>query len=161
MRTAITALMGLVLWQGAGYCQNPEAGAASPLAWEDVANWANVHPTETDNIIFANVPLIANPSASPDPGTPNGIRTQIPEQVAPGTMNLHVDVYQVPSSQPTPVVVQFHGGGWIRGDRPNSFQSFRAFLSAGMSVVTVQYRNAKDAPAPAAIEDVRCAMAWG
>ncbi len=160
MRTAITALMGLVLWQGAGYCQNPEAGAASPLAWEDVANWANVHPTETDNIIFANVPLIANPSASPDPGTPNGIRTQIPEQVAPGTMNLHVDVYQVPSSQPTPVVVQFHGGGWIRGDRPNSFQSFRAFLSAGMSVVTVQYRNAKDAPAPAAIEDVRCAMAW-
>jgi acetyl esterase/lipase len=29
-----------------------------------------------------------------------------------------------------------------------------------MSVVTVQYRNAKDAPAPAAIQDVRCAMAW-
>ena len=160
MRAAITALMGLVLGQCAGYCQNPGAGAASPLAWEDVANWANVHPTETDNIVFANVPLIANPSASPDPGTPNGIRTPIPEQVAPGTMNLHVDVYQVPSSQPTPVVVQFHGGGWIRGDRPRSFQSFSAFLAAGMSVVTVQYRNAKDAPAPAAIEDVRCAMAW-
>jgi acetyl esterase/lipase len=29
-----------------------------------------------------------------------------------------------------------------------------------MSVVTVQYRNAIDAPAPAAIQDVRCAMAW-
>jgi acetyl esterase/lipase len=29
-----------------------------------------------------------------------------------------------------------------------------------MSVVTVQYRNAKDAPAPAAVEDTRCAMAW-
>ncbi len=75
-------------------------------------------------------------------------------------MNLHVDVYVVPSPKPTPVVVQFHGGGWIRGDRPSSDQSFRAFLAAGMSVVTVQYRNAKDAPAPAAIEDVRCAMAW-
>ncbi len=29
-----------------------------------------------------------------------------------------------------------------------------------MSVVTVEYRNAKDAPAPAAIQDTRCAMAW-
>jgi acetyl esterase/lipase len=29
-----------------------------------------------------------------------------------------------------------------------------------MSVVSVQYRNAIDAPAPAAIQDVRCAMAW-
>jgi acetyl esterase/lipase len=33
-------------------------------------------------------------------------------------------------------------------------------MAAGMSVVTVQYRNAKDAPAPAAVEDIRCAMAW-
>src|SRR6202042_2835006 len=61
MRRAITTLMGLVLGQCAGYCQNPETSAASPLPWEDVASWANVHPTETDNIIFANVPLIANP----------------------------------------------------------------------------------------------------
>ena len=73
MRVATTALMGLVLGQCAGYCQIPEAGAASPLAWEDVSSWANVHRTETDNIVFANVPLIPNPSASPDPGTPNGI----------------------------------------------------------------------------------------
>jgi acetyl esterase/lipase len=33
-------------------------------------------------------------------------------------------------------------------------------MAAGMSVVTVEYRNAKDAPAPAAVQDVRCAMAW-
>jgi hypothetical protein len=29
-----------------------------------------------------------------------------------------------------------------------------------MSVVTVDYRVGKEAPAPAAIGDVRCAMAW-
>jgi acetyl esterase/lipase len=75
-------------------------------------------------------------------------------------MDLHLDVYQVPSSKPTPVVVQFHGGGWIRGDRPSSYRSFSALMAAGMSVVTVEYRNAKDAPAPAAVQDVRCAMAW-
>jgi acetyl esterase/lipase len=77
-----------------------------------------------------------------------------------GTTNLHVGVYQVPSPKPTPVVVQFHGGGWIRGDRPSSSKSFDGFFAAGMSVVTVEYRNAKDAPAPAAVQDIRCAMAW-
>jgi acetyl esterase/lipase len=129
-------------------------------AWEDVATWEQVKPVETDNIVFANVPLIKNPSASPNPGTPAGIREPLPNTAPPGTMDLHVDVYQVPSSKPTPVVVQFHGGGWIRGDRPSSYRSFSALMAAGMSVVTVEYRNAKDAPAPAAIQDVRCAMAW-
>ena len=138
------------------------AGAQTPgaPAWSDPATWGSVHPVETDNIVFANVPLIPNPSASPDPGTPNGIRTPIPNTGAPGTMDLHMDIYQVPSTKPTPVVVQFHGGGWIRGDRPSSSRSFEPFFAAGMSVVAVEYRNAKDAPAPAAIQDVRCALAW-
>ncbi len=131
-------------------------------AYLDPANWNSVKPIETDNIVYATVPRIPNPSAaaSPDPGTPNGIRAPIPNTGPAGTMDLHVDVYQVPSSKPTPVVIQLHGGGWIRGDRPTSLRSFGPFFAAGMSVVTVEYRNAKDAPAPAAIQDVRCAMAW-
>jgi acetyl esterase/lipase len=119
-----------------------------------------VKPIETDNIVFINMPLIKNPSASADPGTPAGIRQPLPDTAPAGTKDLHLDVYQVPSQKPTPVVVQFHGGGWIRGDRPSSYRSFGPFFAAGMSVVTVEYRNAKDAPAPAAVEDVRCALAW-
>jgi len=142
------------------FAQVPAAASTSAAAWEDAASWKAVKPVETDNIVYANVPVIANPSASPDPGTPSGIRAPIPSTAAPGTLNLHVDVFQMPSPKPTPVVIQLHGGGWIRGDRPSSYSSFRALLAAGMSVVTVEYRNAKDAPAPAAIEDVRCAMAW-
>ena len=38
--------------------------------------------------------------------------------------------------------------------------SFGPFFAAGMSVVAVQYRNAIDAPAPAAVQDVLCAMSW-
>jgi acetyl esterase/lipase len=137
----------------------PAAAGASP-AWADPANWTKIKPVETDNIVFANVPLIANPSANPDPGTPGGIRTPVPNTGKPGTKDLHLDVYQISSTKPTPVVIQLHGGGWIRGDRPNSYNTFRALLAAGMSVVAVEYRNAKDAPAPAALQDVRCAMAW-
>jgi acetyl esterase/lipase len=157
MRTV--AICAAAVLAGVAYGQSGGSSTAE-LAWMNPANWADVHPVETDNIVFRNVPLVKNLSAAANPGTPAGIREPITENVPAGTMNLHVDVYQVPSATPTPVVVQFHGGGWIRGDRPSSYRTFSAFLAAGMSVVTVQYRNAKDAPAPAAIEDIRCAMAW-
>jgi acetyl esterase/lipase len=149
---------------GKAYAQQPAAaapGAGGP-AYLDPANWHSVKPIETDNIVYATVARIPNPSAaaSPDPGTPNGIRTPVPNTGPAGTMDLHLDVYQVPSEKPTPVVIQIHGGGWIRGDRPSGSGSFGPFFAAGMSVVAVQYRNAIDAPAPAAVQDVLCAMAW-
>jgi acetyl esterase/lipase len=155
-----TVIAGALMVRVLGFAQSPASTNSRGPAWADVTNWNQVHPVETDNIVYANVPLIANPSAAADPGTPAGIRAPLPNTAAAGTMDLHVDVYQMPSPKPTPVVIQLHGGGWIRGDRPNSYRSFSAFLAAGMSVVTVQYRNAKDAPAPAAVQDVRCAMAW-
>ena len=138
-----------------------QAPAAADL-WQDPSTWAAVQPVETDNIVYRNVARIPNAAAaaSPDPGLPSGIREAVPNTGAPGTMDLHLDVYQVSASRPAPVVIQLHGGGWIRGDRPSSFRSFAGLLAAGMSVVTVEYRNAKDAPAPAAIQDTRCAMAW-
>ena len=141
---------------------NSAPSAPAPDAWLEPGTWQNVRPTETDNIVYRHVPRIPNAAAaaSPDPGVPTGIRQPIPPTGTPGTMDLHLDLYQVRASAPTPVVIQLHGGGWIRGDRPDSYRSFAAFLAAGMSVVAVEYRNAKDAPAPAAIEDTRCAMAW-
>jgi acetyl esterase/lipase len=140
-------------------CALPAVGQEAPT-WTDPTTWKAVKPTETINIVYANVPIVPNPSANPNPGTPSGNRAPIPSTAAPGTMDLHLDVLQVASAKPTPVVIQLHGGGWIRGDRPGSYGTFRALLAAGMSVVEVEYRNAKDAPAPAAIGDVRCAMAW-
>jgi acetyl esterase/lipase len=139
------------------------ADAVSGPAWADPANWKSVKPAVIEsNIVYATVPHIRNPSAeaSPNPGTPNGIQPALPNTGPPGTLDMHLDVYQVASSRPTPVVIQIHGGGWIRGDRPSGSGSFGPFFAAGMSVVAVQYRNAIDAPAPAAIEDVRCAMSW-
>ena len=130
-------------------------------AWAGPANWKTVKPTVTTNIVYATVPHITNPSAeaSPNPGTPGGIQPPLPNSGPAGTMDMHLDVYQVPSGKPTPVVIQIHGGGWIRGDRPSGSGGFGPFFAAGMSVVAVQYRNAIGAPAPAAVEDVLCAMA--
>ena len=142
--------------------QTPAASTPAAEAWENPANWRSVKPVETDNIVYATVPHITNPSAeaSSNPGTPNGLRPTPPNTGPAGTLDMHLDVYQVPSDKPTPVVLQLHGGGWIRGDRPSSSGSFGPFFVAGMSVVAVQYRNAIDAPAAAAVQDIRCAMAW-
>jgi acetyl esterase/lipase len=120
----------LLLGCGAG------CSAARAQSWTDVASWDAVKPTVTKNVVYRTV------------------------SGSGGGMDLHMDVLQVASAKPTPVVVQLHGGGWIRGDRPGSFHTFRALLAAGMSVVTVDYRVARDAMAPAAIGDTRCALAW-
>jgi acetyl esterase/lipase len=160
--TLVTCTVTLLAATGPASAQTTTSGAASTPAWADPANWRSIKPVETDNIVYATVPHVANPSAeaSRNPGTPNGIRPPVPNTGPAGTLDMHLDVYQVASGKPTPVVVQLHGGGWIRGDRPSSSNSFGPFFVAGMSVVAVQYRNAIDAPAPAAIQDVRCAMAW-
>lgn len=164
LNSAALIVVALTLAGLPAFSQTPTqtSDASGAPAWADPANWHTVKPIVTDNIVYATVPHIPNPSAeaSPNPGTPNGIRPQLPNTGPAGTLDMHLDVYQVPSDKPTPVVIQIHGGGWIRGDRPSSSGSFGPFFSAGMSVVAIQYRNAIDAPAPAAIQDVRCAMAW-
>ena len=173
MRKLLLAASGTLMIASLG-CGSPSSRtprqppAATPPAaagpvWADPANWRTVKPIVTDtNIVYATVPHIANPSAeaSANPGTPNGVRPPLPNTGPPGTLDMHLDVYQVASTKPTPVVIQIHGGGWIRGDRPSGPGSMGSFFSAGMSVVAVQYRNAIDAPAPAAVQDVLCAMSW-
>ena len=71
-----------------------------------------------------------------------------------------LDVYQSPNPGPSPVLVYYHGGGWWKGERPHSWTSFRSFLAMGFSVLSVDYRLTPVAPAPAAVQDARCALSW-
>ncbi|MFC0103591.1 alpha/beta hydrolase [Sphingopyxis terrae] len=81
---------------------------------------------------------------------------------AVGGRPLHLDLYIHPAARERsgPVLVYFHGGGWARGARPESWTGFRPYIAAGFSVVTVEYRLAGAARAPAAVEDARCALHW-
>jgi acetyl esterase/lipase len=135
----------------------PAAPAASP-AWADPANWGSVHPTETHNIVYANMPVIRNPSVL-NPSRPGG--AVLPTPTIGGTVDLHLDVFQMPSAKPAPVVVHLHGGGWTApAGQSHSPGPFTALLAAGISVVSVEYRPSLVAPAPAALQDVHCALAW-
>ncbi len=63
-------------------------------------------------------------------------------------------------SKPVPLLVHFHGGGWIAGAKEGSVLQLMPYLAQGFAVASVQYRLAKVAPAPAAVEDVRCALRY-
>ena len=103
-------------------------------AWADPANWKTV-------------------------ARPVGYKDLVYETA--GGKDLHLDVYENAATRtPTPVLVYFHGGAWVRGEKPKSWGGFRAWIAAGFSVVTVEYRLTDEATAPAAVQDVRCSLAW-
>ena len=71
-----------------------------------------------------------------------------------------LDVYRPPGRHRVPAVIYMHGGGWVSGDKRAGAVWSVPFAMSGYAVVSVGYRLAEVAPAPAAIEDVRCAIRW-
>jgi acetyl esterase/lipase len=59
-----------------------------------------------------------------------------------------------------PTAVLFHGGGWVSGTKDEVALDVLPYLAMGFAVVNVDYRLAKTARAPAAVEDARCALRW-
>jgi len=74
--------------------------------------------------------------------------------------DLQLDVYEQPDNKTSPVIVYWHGGAWWKGERPATWGAFRALLGMGFSIVSVDYRLTGIALAPAAVQDVRCSLAW-
>jgi acetyl esterase len=62
---------------------------------------------------------------------------------------------------PLPIVVFFHGGGWVVGDLDTYGLSAQLHaVSADAIVVSVDYRLAPEHPFPAAVDDVWAATQW-
>src|SRR5512143_458440 len=78
-----------------------------------------------------------------------------------GGTDLKLDLY-VPNrrSKPVPTIVRFHGGGWVAGRKESNVLQLLPYLSMGWAAVNVDYRLARVSPAPAAVEDCRCALQW-
>lgn len=77
-----------------------------------------------------------------------------------GGFQAEVDVYTRYDRKPGPTMVYIHGGGWANGSKDQWNLWLLPYLQLGMRVVSVQYRLAGVAPAPAGVKDCRCALAW-
>jgi len=68
------------------------------------------------------------------------------------------DLYRSDDIAKAPVVIAVHGGGWQNGSRA-SYQYWGPFLGRnGIAVFTIEVRQGKTAPYPAAVYDVRAAI---
>jgi acetyl esterase/lipase len=74
---------------------------------------------------------------------------------------LKLDLYLPKNRQrPNATLILFHGGGWVDGAKERNVLFLLPYLEMGWSAVNVEYRTARQAPAPAAVEDCRCALRW-
>jgi len=69
--------------------------------------------------------------------------------------------------KPRPGIVVIHGGGWIEGDKSSFVFADRHtpanivdFARQGFVAVSINYRLAREAPFPAAVEDCKAAVRW-
>jgi acetyl esterase/lipase len=87
-------------------------------------------------------------------------------QVIPNVTYLTASNYEVKldiyarrgATPPQPTVVYFHGGFWAAGNKEGALTSLLPWMEMGWNVVNVEYRLARVALAPAAVEDCLCAL---
>jgi len=78
-----------------------------------------------------------------------------------GNYECKLDMYLPRDTQkPNTTVVMIHGGGWVSGTKEITQMHILPYVEMGFSVVNVGYRLGQVAQAPAAVEDVRCALRW-
>jgi len=117
--------------------------------------------------VFSNLSLKAQETESTTAKTykpivyPAGFKANIDEVYTKvGDWDGKLDLYFQPqSSVPTPLLINIHGGGWKNGVKENQ-GGFSSFFKEGFSVANVEYRMSPQAKAPAAVEDVRCALIY-
>ncbi len=69
--------------------------------------------------------------------------------------------YRPASPGPHPIVVYFHGGGWVFGSHTSDDPLCRDLCAQSNTlIISVNYRHAPEAPFPAAAEDGFAALKW-
>ena len=79
----------------------------------------------------------------------------------PARLHLPITAGGAPADAPLPLLIWFHGGGWVLGSIESHEPVARAFCHhAQVAVLNVGYRLAPEHPFPAAFEDAEAAFLW-
>lgn len=118
-------------------------------------------------LMFSMLSIVASPVRAQDSPLGWAARLEIEYRIVPNVTYLtssnyesKLDLYVTRTAdKPLPTLIWIHGGGWTGGVK-ESATGIPAYLAMGMNVVNVEYRLARTASAPAAVEDCRCALRW-
>lgn len=157
MPKGLPALPLLLLAAAAPAPANQGSGASIAAA-ADVGDSVQAVGADTLSMLKADFP--GGVVAYPD----------ITYQTLPGYRPLKLDLFLPPKSfaatGPRPLVVYVHGGGWMAGGprRSAAYTDWPRVLAAlaarGYVVASVSYRFSREAPFPAAIQDVKAGIRW-
>ncbi len=94
-------------------------------------------------------------------GSPEPV-AEVEDLLVPGPAGeLPVRLYTPEGSGPFPLLVYFHGGGWVRGNVEVADMPCRSLANASRCLVaSVEYRLAPESKFPAAAEDCYAATLW-
>jgi acetyl esterase len=95
------------------------------------------------------------------PTTPEPVANVANRMIDGAAGKIPARIYTPAGTGPFPVVVYYHGGGWVIATIDTYDASPRAIANAaGAVVVSVEYRKAPENPFPAAHEDAFAAYKW-
>ena len=96
------------------------------------------------------------------PAAPDLEVGKVEDRALPGPDGaIPVRIYTPKGSGPFPILINFHGGGWVIGDLETADAISREFCQrVGCIVVSVDYRLAPEHRFPAAVDDSYAATRW-
>jgi acetyl esterase/lipase len=111
----------------------------------------------------APVKAMAAPAASSaQASAPKDYEFQVRDVVyqRTGGKNRVARLYQPAGPGPFPAVVQVHGGAWNNKDRTDGQQTALDLVGSGIVVLSLEFRNAPEAPYPASLQDINYGIRW-
>src|SRR5512145_1729175 len=82
------------------------------------------------------------------------------EYLRHGDQPLLARLFKPRGSGPFPIMVELHGGAWVRGARQNGNAANEALAKNGVIVAALDFRVPPVAPYPASLADIHYGMRW-
>jgi len=80
------------------------------------------------------------------------------EYLRHGGTPLLARLFKPQGSGPFPIMIELHGGAWVRGNRLNGNEANEALAKSGVIVAALDFRT--EAPYPASLADIHYAVRW-